>query len=83
MNVLLLGAGGSARAVAFHVADRLGRRVSLLISDRTSEPAVSLAVDINKTSSNAEAVAETEIFRFAPTVGLIINSTDQGPGRLT
>jgi shikimate dehydrogenase len=81
MNVLLLGAGGSARAVAFHVADQLGKG-RLLISNRTSEPAVSLAVDINKNGGNAEAVPETEIFRCAPTVGLIINSTTKGQGGL-
>jgi shikimate 5-dehydrogenase len=81
MNVLLLGAGGSARAVAFHLADRLGTG-RLLISNRTSEHAVSLAADINKNGGNAEALPEADIYKFAPTVGLIVNSTTKGQGGL-
>ena len=81
MNVLLLGAGGSARAVAFHVADRLGKG-RLLISNRTSEHAVSLAADINKNGGNADPITESAIANFAPTVGLIINSTTKGQGGL-
>ena len=81
LNVLLLGAGGSARAVAFHVADRLSNG-RLFISNRTSEHAVSLAADINKNGGNAEPIPQSEIANFAPTVGLIINSTTKGQGGL-
>ena len=42
MNVLILGAGGSARAVAFHVADEMAGG-KLLICNRTTEHAASLA----------------------------------------
>ena len=81
MNVLLLGAGGSARAVAFHVADRLGKG-RLLISNRTFEHAASLAADINRNGGAAEAISEADISKFAPTLGLIINSTTKGQGGL-
>ena len=81
LNVFLLGAGGSARAVAFHVADRLGKG-RLLISNRTSEHAVSLAADINKNGGNADPITESEIADFAPTIGLIINTTTKGQGGL-
>ncbi|MGH7875010.1 MAG: shikimate dehydrogenase family protein, partial [Candidatus Binatia bacterium] len=81
MNVLLLGAGGSARAVAFHVADRLGKG-RLFISNRTFEHAASLAADINRNGGAAEAITEADISKFAPTLGLIINSTTKGQGGL-
>lgn len=79
MDVLLLGAGGSARAVAFHVADRLGKG-RLFISNRTVEHAVALAADIQAGGGNAEAIGETDLPKIAPVVGLIVNSTTKGQG---
>ena len=79
MDVLLLGAGGSARAVAFHVADLLDSG-QLLICNRTIEHAVSLAVDVNKSGGNAKAILESELSYYATTVGLIVNSTTKGQG---
>jgi shikimate dehydrogenase len=81
MNVLLLGAGGSARAVAFHVAERLGSG-RLLISNRTVKHAIALADAVKANGGNAEAIHEAEITKFAPAVGLIINSTTKGQGGL-
>jgi shikimate dehydrogenase len=81
MDVLLLGAGGSARAVAFHVADLLGHG-RLIICNRTIEHAQSLAKDIRKTQHQPKAVAEDELPRWAPKVGLIINSTTKGQSSL-
>jgi len=79
MDVLLLGAGGSARAVAFHAADLLdGGR--LLICNRTLDHAASLADDVNKGGGNAKAIQEAEISNYAPGVGLIVNSTTKGQG---
>jgi shikimate dehydrogenase len=81
MDVLLLGAGGSARAVAFHVADLLdGGR--LLICNRTIEHAASLADDLNRAGGNAEAIREANVSNYAPNVGLIVNSTTKGQGGL-
>ncbi|MGH7796457.1 MAG: shikimate dehydrogenase family protein [Candidatus Binatia bacterium] len=79
MNVLLLGAGGSARAVAFHVADLLadGR---LFICNRTPEPARSLAAEIQKVARNATAIAQGDLPTWAPKAGLIVNSTTKGQG---
>jgi len=79
MDVLLLGAGGSARAVAFHVGGRIGDG-KLIISNRTLEHAESLAGEIKKTGSQAIAIDEAEISNWAPKVGLIINSTTKGQG---
>jgi shikimate dehydrogenase len=78
-NVLLLGAGGAARAVAFHVADLLdGGR--LIICNRTVEYARFLADEIRESGHNAEAITEEEISQCASKVALIINSTTKGQG---
>jgi shikimate dehydrogenase len=79
MNVLLLGAGGSARAVAFALAELLGRG-ELLICNRTFEHADRLAAEICNIGHDARAVRESELPAWAPRVGLIINSTTKGQG---
>jgi shikimate dehydrogenase len=79
MDVLLLGAGGSARAVAFQVSDHLAGG-TLVISNRTLEHAGSLVTAIRKTGRKALAVGESEVAGWAPKVGLIINATIKGQG---
>jgi shikimate dehydrogenase len=79
INVLLLGAGGSARAVAFHVSDHIGKG-QLIIANRTREHAESLAREIAKLGRQAVAIDESEIPKWAPQVGLIVNSTTKGQG---
>ena len=79
MDVLLLGAGGSARAVAFQVSDHLAGG-TLVISNRTLEHAVSLVAAIRKTGRKALAIGDTEVSTWAPKVGLIINATIKGQG---
>ena len=78
-HVLLLGAGGAARAVAFHVSDQI-ESGKLVISNRTLNPAVSLAAELRKMGRNAIAIGEVEASDWAPKVGLIINSTTKGQG---
>jgi len=79
LNVLLLGAGGSARAVAFHVADHL-EGGELIICNRTIAAARSLAGDVANAGGRATAIAESEVEDWAPRAGLIINSTTKGQG---
>lgn len=79
MNVLLIGAGGSARAVAFHVADEMSGG-ELLICNRTTEPAASLARDIQKAGKDARAIREEEVSLWAPKAALIVNCTTKGQG---
>jgi shikimate dehydrogenase len=81
VDVLLLGAGGSARAVAFHLSDHLNSG-KLVISNRTLEHAASLATEIRKLGGNAIAIGEAEVSDWASKVGLIINSTTKGQGGL-
>jgi shikimate 5-dehydrogenase len=78
-DVLLLGGGGSARAVAFHVSDYM-ESGKLVISNRTLDHAASLAAELRKIGRNAIALGEVEASNWAPKVGLIINSTTKGQG---
>ena len=80
-NVLLLGAGGSARAVAFHLSDHL-KNGRLVISNRTLAHAVALAGEVQKLGCNALAISEAEVAVWAPKVSLIVNSTTKGQGGL-
>jgi shikimate dehydrogenase len=81
LTVLLLGAGGSARAVAFHVADRLcGGR--LVICNRTLENAQELVDEVYRLGVDARAISETELTQWAPQAGLIVNCTIKGQGGL-
>ena len=79
IDVLLLGAGGSARAVAFHVADLLNKG-RLLICNRTFDHARALAEEIRQTGRNAQAIKEEELSHWAPQMQLIINATTKGQG---
>jgi shikimate dehydrogenase len=78
-NVLLLGAGGSARAVAFHLTDEM-KDGQLAICNRTAEQASALAGDIQRAGRNAIAIGEEELFRWAPQAELIVNCTTKGQG---
>jgi shikimate dehydrogenase len=79
INVLLLGAGGSARAVAFHLSDHIGKG-KLIIANRTVAHAQSLANEINHLGRQALAIDEEGIASWAPKAGLIINSSTKGQG---
>jgi shikimate dehydrogenase len=79
MNVLLIGAGGSARAVAFHIADLLDGG-KLLICNRTLPAALALADNLRQHGRQASAISEGQIGKHVLAVGLIINSTTKGQG---
>lgn len=79
MDVLMIGAGGSARAVAFCLAEALeGGR--LFICNRTAAAARSLAREVKSLFGNASAIQELEIAEKAPRVGLIVNCSTKGQG---
>ncbi|GFO97773.1 shikimate 5-dehydrogenase [groundwater metagenome] len=73
-NVLLLGAGGAARAIAFQLA-RDGARVT--IANRTIERAEALAKDVIKIG-NAEASSYENLKDLIRDSDILINSTSIG-----
>jgi shikimate dehydrogenase len=79
VDILLIGAGGSARAVAFHLVDLLGKG-RLLISNRTVGTARSLAKELEQSGPDVKAIHEEEVFEQAAKVGLIINCSIKGQG---
>ncbi|MBI4529823.1 MAG: hypothetical protein HY695_38990 [Deltaproteobacteria bacterium] len=79
LGVLMIGAGGAGRAVAFSLAEKLGSG-RLFICNRTAATARALADEINLISGNARAVTETDIAELAPQVGLIVNCSIKGQG---
>lgn len=79
IDVLLLGAGGAARAVAFHLADVLGTG-RLLICNRTPNYATALAEEIRAAGCNVGAIPQEELNLWAPKTRLIVNCTTKGQG---
>jgi shikimate dehydrogenase len=79
VQVLLLGAGGSARAVAFHIAECLGGG-ALIICNRTLEHATALASALAARGNNARAVGEDQLAECAVEAALIVNCTTKGQG---
>lgn len=79
MTVLVLGAGGSARAVALHAADHVNGG-QIIICNRTLKHAVSLAAEIQKIGPIALAIGEDEITAYASKAGFIVNCTTKGQG---
>lgn len=77
-SVLLLGAGGAARAAAFGLADE--GLASLTIANRTQERARALADRIGGSISSVSAVPleEHALQKVAPSVDLILNATSMG-----
>jgi shikimate dehydrogenase len=80
-DVLLIGAGGAARAVAFHVSELLAGG-KLAICNRTVEHARALAEEMGVGGFLAFAIGEDELPQWAPQAKLIINSTTKGQGGL-
>lgn len=79
MDVLLLGAGGSARAVAFHLSDYLGKG-KLIIANRTRRHADELAAEVCGLGRQAISIDEAAVSDRASQVGLIVNCTTKGQG---
>jgi shikimate dehydrogenase len=80
-RVLLLGAGGSARSVAFRLAELVASG-QLLICNRSAEHGQALAAEIEKAGYRATAIHEDQAPVWAPRCALIINSTTKGQAGL-
>lgn len=79
LDVLTIGAGGSARAVAFQSAEAV-KKGQIFIANRNLKAAEELANEINQQLGNATALGEDEIASAAPQVALIVNCTTKGQG---
>lgn len=77
VDVLIIGAGGAARAVGFYLAETVGDG-HLVIANRSRERAASLADEINRIYGNASAVGEDEIGKVACSMGLVVNCSTKG-----
>ena len=77
-RVLLLGAGGAARAAAFGLAKE--NVASLTIANRTVERAQSLVDDVRGSARDVEAIAlaDAALERAVASADLIVNSTSIG-----
>ena len=77
MNVLLIGAGGAARSLAFYLAELLqGGR--LFLANRAVEKAERLCADLKKWNAKTEPLPEKEISKVVKSVNLIINASTKG-----
>lgn len=75
-SVLLLGAGGAARAAVFALAERGAGRV--LIANRTVERGDALAADVRSHSLDVDSIPMQEARDAAGRVDLIVNATSMG-----
>jgi shikimate dehydrogenase len=77
VDVLMVGAGGAARAVAFFLAEAIGRG-RLTIVNRTHTAAVELADAVNRVYGNTTAAHEDTIGKLAAGAGLVVNCSTKG-----
>ena len=75
-SVLLLGAGGAARAAVFALAERDTARV--FIANRTAERGDALAGDVRGRSLDVDSIPMHEAREAAGRVELIVNATSMG-----
>ncbi len=78
LDVVLIGAGGAARAAAYALAD--DRADALTIANRTVERAVSLADEVRRTGVEVSAfgLSDPEFLSACGRADLIVNSTSVG-----
>jgi shikimate 5-dehydrogenase len=81
-KVLLLGAGGAAKASAFFLADELGDSGSLTIANRDTGHAHVLAASVSMYSPKlrVQVIPEEEVSEHAHTNDIILNATSKGQG---
>ena len=79
LTVVMIGAGGAARAVGFYLAEAIGDG-ALFIANRTRESADSLAREIHSSYRNASALDEKDLPQVAASADLIVNCSTRGQG---
>ena len=81
LRVMILGAGGSARAVAFALAE-VAEIGEISLCNRTMEAGAALARESGAITPHARAVGENDIAAHASKMNLIVNCTVKGQGGL-
>jgi shikimate 5-dehydrogenase len=76
-EALIIGAGGSARAVAFYLADALGGG-RLVIANRSRDTAAALAESVLRVYGAASAIGEEDIGDVISSVTLVVNCSTKG-----
>jgi shikimate dehydrogenase len=82
LRAVLLGAGGSARAVAFFLAEALGPRGRLAIGNRAQDRADELASKVAEAYGNCASVSESELDGALAEADLVVNATTKGQAGL-
>ena len=82
MSVLLVGAGGAARAVAVFLGEAVGPEGKVFICNRSAQKAHELVGALTESGARAEYVDDERIADVAGGVGLIVNSTTKGQSGL-
>ena len=77
-SVLLIGAGGSGRAVAFALGEALGARGRLFVANRTPETALELGHEVGELFGNAQGLDEADAELLAPGLDLVVNASTRG-----
>jgi len=81
LRVMILGAGGSARAIAFALAE-VAEIGEIVLCNRTMEAGAALAREIDAITPHARAVGENDIAAQSSKMNLIVNCTVKGQGGL-
>ncbi len=76
-TVLLIGAGGAARAAAMALAPRLGPG-ELLVNNRKFQPARAVVAATSRHGCRASVIPDAYLDRYLPDVALLINATTRG-----
>ncbi len=77
-RVVMIGAGGAARAVAFYLAERIGSRGSMRIANRDASRSRELAAALAASGSVAEGGPETELEGWLSEANLVVNASVRG-----
>lgn len=78
LHVVLLGAGGAARATAFFLAAALGPNGRLAITNREQKRADDLAARVAAAYGNCVSLKETELVHGLIEADLVVNATTKG-----
>lgn len=78
LRVVMMGAGGAARAVAFYLAERIGPRGSIRIVNRDASRARELASALAAAGAAAEGGGDRDLEGWISDADLVVNTSVKG-----